>query len=717
MEVLADLKGRDWLFYSEKLRNVSIKGGYRRGTYFIDRADLVKDEGRILGSISYDEPTHKIDWDLETSGMTLADVDHLARLDVPLKGNLSINSRGRGKIGAVESTTQASLSKVTVRGVAYPPSRVAMVTSGGVVTAEGEALGGQGTLDLRYDFAEGGNSHFRSELRHLDFSPVLMLLNSRLMGDRTVTGRVSGKIDLGFKTGQADLGTGSLELTEYVLSRADEDFRLASPASARIEGGNFQIPAITLQGASHEAILQLSAHRTELEGRIRGRIGLGVFEFLTSTVQKAEGAMDLDFRIGGTIKEPKIGGTAAISGARLRIRGVESPFESVEGLFELGQNVLTVKSLTADLAGGNVTTGGTLTLFADRAPTLNLNGQINNCKLQIYPFQYVRARGGVHVHGDHLPYVVDGNIRILSALSRENVLNRDTQAGGLKVAKYTPPPVAADEGDYPKFRLNVHAQADEGINVKNDLFDAELKADINVVNTLEAPRLTGSAETLHGKLVFKDQTFQIQSARVEFDSPLVIDPKFSLTANAEVKNVKVQLYASGRMSEWKLQLTSNPAMAETDIIQLLAQGVAPDQMSRINAGDRNILQQKDAASLLLQALDFNRDVKDKTGLEIQLDQAVSNQVGSSITRKANEADTGAVAAPKIVIKRQIGKNLDISVGSTVGVGTGSQQELNAEVKVAPGVSVIGVWNTSEGANAQDSQTSYGVDLKVQQRFK
>jgi hypothetical protein len=75
-------------------------------------------------------------------------------------------------------------------------------------------------------------------------------------------------------------------------------------------------------------------------------------------------------------------------------------------------------------------------------------------------------------------------------------------------------------------------------------------------------------------------------------------------------------------------------------------------------------------------------------------------------------------APKIVVKRQLGKRVDVSVGSTVGVGTNSQQEVNAEFKVSPSVSVIGVWDTNEDVNSQQSRTtSYGVDLKVQKRFK
>jgi hypothetical protein len=114
-------------------------------------------------------------------------------------------------------------------------------------------------------------------------------------------------------------------------------------------------------------------------------------------------------------------------------------------------------------------------------------------------------------------------------------------------------------------------------------------------------------------------------------------------------------------------------------------------------------------------------------LQIQIDEAVNNQVGTSVFRPRSEADE--TSAPKIVIKRQIGKKLDLSVGSTVGVGNNTQRGVNAEYKISPGFSIIGVFDTLEGggtqsnlqnsssSNSSTSRTSYGVDLKLQKRFK
>ena len=60
----------------------------------------VKRTGRVFGRISFD-PDRVIDWGIHTEGFTVADIDQVAQLDVPMRGKLVIESSGRGKEGAI----------------------------------------------------------------------------------------------------------------------------------------------------------------------------------------------------------------------------------------------------------------------------------------------------------------------------------------------------------------------------------------------------------------------------------------------------------------------------------------------------------------------------------------------------------------------------------------------------------------------------------------
>ena len=709
--VAANIGGPNWEYLGETFHNVSLSGGYDKGKFYLGSMKALKHSGLITGRISFDAK-QQFDWDFKTENFAMNDLDHIARLDVPIRGRIITHSKGKGVEGSLDSQTEVLLTDVAVRGVPTSSSDLTVKTTGGVAEMRGSLLGGQGTLDSVYDFKLGGNSYFRCELKHLDFSPMLLLLNPRAIQDKSLAGIISGGLDLKFKSGEIEKASGRAEVEEYLLAKTGTRFALVRPVQFKIDTGTFDFKNLTVMGNQGEATMDLQGRQGHLNGKIQGDLDISILEFLTSALSQASGLASLSFKLSGELKAPLLDGSATLSGGTVRIPALETPFENVMGTLQIEQSVITVKSLEADLASGRVFTAGSIELFTNKYPKIFLSGTLAGNRLKVFPFQIAKVRGKINVKGDSLPYLVSGNVLVDSAISREKIFMNQEQ--GLKMAQYTPPRTNTRESDYPLFKLNIEVNAPGNILVQNELFDAELKGNLTLVNTLEAPRLLGHAELIQGKLTFKDRVFQIQSAGAEFDNPTVINPIFNLTATTEVNNKKIQIYASGRLDKYKVDFTSNPVMAESEILSLLAIGITNEDAKKLHAGDLSAYQQGEAASLLLHSMDFNRDVKDKTGLQIDIDEAVNEQAGSSIFQPTSKSENAA--APKIVIKRQIGQKIDLSVGSTVGVGTNNEKEVNAEVHVTPGFSMIGVWGSLEDPTTQLNNTSYGVDLKVQKRF-
>ncbi|MGK5086814.1 translocation/assembly module TamB domain-containing protein, partial [Bdellovibrionota bacterium FG-2] len=712
LDVTALFNGEAWDFMGERFRTVALQGGYERGRVYITSLKSKKRTGEIQGRISVD-PQDFFDWSLVTRGFSVSDLDHVAQLDVPMRGALSFFSEGKGKLGVIQSNTQIALNQVVVRGQSLPPSELVVRSEHGVTRAQGTALGGQGGLDFSYDFNLGGQSFLRTELKGLDFSPLLLLLNPRMMQDPELAGSVSAAAQLSFRSGQIEKGSGKIEIQDYLLAKKGARFHLAHPVSFKVTEGAFDLHDLVLKGTDGSARLDLRGRESEIEGRVTGGMDVSVVEFLTPSISQAAGVAELDFTIGGALKDPLIFGRATVEGVSVRVPAVDSPFENISGTFQLRQNLLTVQNLKADLAGGRVDAEGTVQLFADRYPKVSLFGRIAQTKLKIVPFDFVTLKGKLEVQGDEPPYKVKGEVVSDSALSTMKVL-QSQKVVGLKALQYTPPPSLKREGSYPKFVLEIQASADRGIMIRNDLIQAEAKGAVTIVNTLETPRIIGKAELIQGKMVFKDRMFQIESASAIFDNPMEINPILSLLAHTELSPYKIQLYVSGRMDPLpKIELTSNPVMPESEIISLLTMGLTSGESKRLSSADRSLMEQGEAASLLLHSLDFNREVQSKTGFEIQLNESVNPQQATSAFRP--QSTEGSVA-PKVVIKKSLTKNLDVSAGSTVGVGTSGQKEVNAEYKVTPGVFVIGVWDQFE-TNDANSNASFGFDLKLQKRFK
>ncbi len=715
LTVTGDIRGESWDYYGERFRSLSMRGGYDRRRYFVDRVIAKKNEAILRGNISY-APTSGFSWTLASENLRLRDLDHVARLDVPIRGNLRLQSEGFMSANHVKSESLIELDDFWVRGVRLPASRLNMQSAAGILTADGRANGEQGRLKLAYDFKPQGKSHLEIETNKLDFSPILLLLNPRLMTDSELMGLVSGSLDLKFESGASELGSGSLAVRTFDLRKTGVALQLVRGSETKIQRGLFELGPVRFEGVRGGLEIMVAGRESGLSGYARGDADMGLAQFLTPVIETSSGKWQPSLRFSGKLKEPKVDGAIEYSDGSMRLLGLETPLSRIRGRSEVRDGTLTIRSLDADLAGGPVVGRGTIEFFWSQLPKINVWARLTDNRLKIFPFQSLQVKGDLSVKGDHVPYRIAGDLFATSGLIREKILQSGSSRGPKMTAKFTPAAVTLREGDQPTFLLDVRLRADDRIFVRNDLFDAEMRGDIRLINTFQAPRLLGEASMIRGSLSFKGREFDLKSGRADFDNPAVIDPKFDLTGTTQVADKKIQLYAHGRVSKWKIEFSSEPPLPEPEIVSLLALGFTADELRKFNAADQTALQQGEAASLLLHASDFNRDVREKTGLELQVEQSEDIQAGQSVFRPQTE-ESGAGAAPKVVVKRKLGKKFGVSVGSTVGTGKRSEQEFNAEVNVTPNASVIGVWESFEGVETPDGQTSFGVDFKLQKRFK
>lgn len=713
MVVDASLDGSRWEYWGERFSRVSLRGGYDKGKYFISDFEGLKRQGKVRGAISVDAKSN-YDWKISTENFSLSDLDRIASLDIPLRGSLSGVSQGKGPDGFVESKTDLRLANLVLRGKKLGDSSLLIETKSGRARAEGYGLGNQASLKALYDFNLGHESFVELKADGVDFSPMILLLNPALMQDEEVVGRVSGSYRLDFLSGQAEVGSGQAKVSEYLLRKSGTTFRLDHPYEFRIDRGSFAIPSLTLVGDEGSATLSLRSTAGNLAGVVRGRIDLSIAEFFTSAIAKADGVANLDLAIGGSLKAPRITGSGEVSGGMIRIAGIETPIENIDGSFSLEDGTLELEEFEADLASGRATMDGSLDFFLTKWPTMKLALGLNGNKLKVYPFQVAKVRGKLDVTGTERPYVVGGKVLLENAITREKIAN--ARGPGLRSVQYMPPPSSSSASTIPLFRLDIAVSAPGNIIVQNELMDLEAKGELRIVGNIDNPKPLGTATVVQGKILFKDRAFQVSNGTMEFDNPAVINPRYEVLAVTEIANRRIQLFSAGRLDDQKFEFSSNPPMPEPEILNLLALGVSGEDTRKFRSNDRSAYEQGEAASLVLHSLDFNREVQNKTGFSIGIDEAVDDQKGTSAFSRAGSADSAT--APKIVIRRQLGERIGVSAGSTVGVGASIQREVNAEVNVTKGLSVIGVWDSIEGATAEDpKRNSFGVDLKVQKRFK
>ncbi len=723
------MEGRDWRFLGERFKSVHLTGGYDRGKYLVDELKAIKRTGQIEASVSLDAQ-NQIQWKVETQDLNVLDFDLFAQSDVPLRGDVTFRSEGKGPVSEVESATDFSLTRFSVRGAQMASSSASLKTSDGVARWVGSYFGGQAEVNALYDLNPRNLSSVRLALNHLDFSPLLLLMNKKNMQDTQLAGLVSGIIDLRFKAGSLEKANGSVQIADYLLASSDVRFQLERPVQFSLTDGNFEVNQLSMVGKSKRVTLDLKNRNDFLSGRIQGELDDSWIYFFLPSVTQVRGSASLDFAIGGTFKQPSLEGEMKLNGGELRVEALESPFENFSGKILVKQNALDVQDVSADLGGGHVKVNGKILMSAQKSPEIHLNAKIQEAKVKVYPFQYAKMSGQLGIGGQAAPYLIDGSIAIDSALFREKMLSQKRSPEGIKAIQYLPAASAKGEVSSSLFALNIRLEAPNGLIVQNDLFrDVVAKGQMTLVNTWDAPRVMGRLEIDEGKLIFKDHVFKIQSASALFDSPTVINPSFDLIAKTEASGVKIQMYATGRKNDMKIEMTASPAMPEAEIFSLLALGLTSSDAKKLSSTDLGLIQQGEAASLVLHSLEFNRELEDRTGLQVRVDESINQQQGVSAFRTPGQNDSNA--APQITVKKKFGDRFSVSAGSTVGFGSSRSNQLNLDYAVNPELSINGLLNNygsnasvlnnglSSSTDTQSTQTeaSFGLDLKFLTRFR
>jgi translocation and assembly module TamB len=481
----------------------------------------------------------------------------------------------------------------------------------------------------------------------------------------------------------------------------------------KLTSGTFLPERFLFRGAnSEEVALVLGAQQGVLTGSVRGMIDLSWAELLVEKIVRSHGYGNFDLGISGIAKSPVFQGQIDVQNGFVQLSGLASSIEEIQGKLKLKGSILEVAGLSATIAQGRAQALGQIEFFIDRVPKIDVDLSLKQARLEIFPFRFLQTTGKIKLAGNELPYRVTGDVFVDHALTTEKLLGRP-KVTSTKISRYAPVQESKRGQVMDLLTLDIGVNAPRGIELKNDLFNGEARAAIRLLNTLDSPVIQGSADMVSGKMLFNDREFQVQTAGLIFDTPHDINPKLNLAANTVVHQTKINVYVTGRLDSMKIEFTSDPPLSEQDITQLLAMGVTTADLKKFKTGEGASL--NDVISLVLNSLEFNRDFQEKTGFQLQLDEVVDDRTGQSAFQ-ATPNTLSATASPKVVIKRQIGSKFDVSVGSTVGVGSSTQRQFNAEYRFLPNWSVQGAWDSMQGVNTQE-RTSWGFDLKYQKRFK
>lgn len=402
-------------------------------------------------------------------------------------------------------------------------------------------------------------------LRELDVAPLLV----EQAGEREVSIVVSATGDFRIDDPLDEWMEGAAVLESVRIAAPDFVAESGGPTRIVMEDGAVRVEGFRLRHAEGEleagGSIELDEERLDLT--LRGQSSLRAAEPFVPGLT-ADGGLALEIAVAGSTSEPEVFGTGTIRDGSFRMEGFPHGLSEVNGSVNFDQRSLRIDEVRGRVASGEVVVSGSVLMDGAELGASDLRVQVADARLR-YPEDFsATVDADLRLVGDRGGRLLAGEVRIDGALwSREYELSTDVLAAAdtIAVSEGTEAGGLLDE-----LLMDVRIETVSPFAVRNSIVNLDADAAIGLQGTAASPAVVGRADLVEGDLYVGAHRFEIVSGRAEFIDPTSIEPVFDVAAEANIRNYRVRLAASGTMEEIEANLTSEPPLRQTDILQLLS---------------------------------------------------------------------------------------------------------------------------------------------------
>jgi autotransporter translocation and assembly factor TamB len=306
-------------------------------------------------------------------------------------------------------------------------------------------------------------------------------------------------------------------------------------------------------------------------------------------VRRAAGTVTGRLRVQGPWADPTSEGTIALRGGVLELAALRVPYRDITLELRAAGARWQIETLHAGTGQGTVDGGGAITLGGDGLATLDLHATLHE-------FQAVRdatldaaISGDLHVTGTALAPVLDGDLAVARATFRPTLLptsQPDSEPDPtVEVVGGTPepapkPPTPVDELTS-ALALDLRIALGDDAWVRSSEATIQLGGAIRVQRETHGPlRLTGEVRLRRGTYFFQGRRFSIEPSTITFDGAAPPAPRYDVTAVYRINQYRIEVRVTGAGAQPHLDMRSEPALSQTDILAVLLFGKPTDELGR-----------------------------------------------------------------------------------------------------------------------------------------
>jgi translocation and assembly module TamB len=443
-------------------------------------------------------------------------------------------------------------------------------------------------------------------------------------------------------------------------------------------------------------------------------VDLGLLAGVVPKIERASGTLSGLLRIGGTAASPALDGAAQLRGGEIAARGLPGVIRELDVDVRADTSEIRIARASAKFLGGTVAvTRGRIPLkdFAfnvadglvtvrgvNVAPADGVSAVLDADLAVSYNGQ--AAGLGQQATTARLPHVT-GDV-LVTSFEYTRPINLLTDLGGLRPLGARRTNVETYDPTLDAVTLDVRVRSRAPLRLKNNLVEAQLAIDsgvLGVTGTNQRIGLRGDLKALPGgRFHLFANDFDVRQAIIRFEDPTRISPVVDIVAVTEYRRYsdtsagaaagassyagaaaatgsgrglwRITLHAYGDADNVRLEMTSDPALAQEDIFFLLTVGLTRSEVDQVQAGSLG-------ASVAFQA------VGTASGADRALKAAIpvidDFRFGSAYSSRTGRSE------PQVTVGRRVTDNVRASV--TTGLTEDRELRSNIEWRLNQKLSV------------------------------
>lgn len=534
--------------------------------------------GTTQGQITYYPKQEGYDAQLQAINIQLQKLQSLHQRNIEASGTLNLTASGRGTLkdpqGKASLTIpELNIQKQQIRNVnlqAEVVNHQATFALGSQVL--NNPLKAQGKVALTGDYY--ADASFDTPV--IQLQPLLAVYSpaqaARLTGQTEIHATIRGPLKnkqlleahlnvptlaVSYQAPGANPGQNvALQIASVKPIRADYANQVLSLQPGEIKGTDTDI---RFQGQ-----LPLADANARATLSVQGGVDLALAEAFDPTLT-SKGQLQFDINAAGRNPAENVAGVIRIVNATFATPDTPVGLSNANGVLTLRRDRLDITSFTGNVGGGTVTASGGVAY----RPAVQFNiGIKGNDVRMIYP-QSVRCDLGMNLAmtGTLDAALLQGQVTVngLSFTPDFDLNNFMNQFNGV----VTPPPT---EGFADNLRLAVAIRTASELNAASPTVSLQGLANLRVVGTAADPVIIGRASLTGGDVIFLGNRYVVQGGTIAFVNSSETEPVVNLEVQTDIQQYKISLRFRGPIDRLQTSYSSDPALAQADIIHLIAFG-------------------------------------------------------------------------------------------------------------------------------------------------